>query len=167
MINEEIIRNYLKKFFENREVNDTYAGYSAIRGGITSLLKDNNYSDTFIYNTTISNDRFIYVVLYKSKSVCKIELKRTKTSVERHIYYSSTHYKLKDLEVVLYANTLEERIEQIEKEVIEENKKKEENRSKAIQVYKLIMETYQMDKYEARKLISYMSNNYYAITEDL
>jgi len=107
-------------------------------------------------------------ITYKEYALFYVKVSKQKG--ERHYScFGVRHYDwvVKSVEVSLYAETVEDRIAQINKEVIAANKAREATDEQALELLKYVMEKYSKDAYDAARLCKYVYDHDYILKKKI
>lgn len=107
-------------------------------------------------------------VTYKGYALFYVKVSKQKGEIH-YSCFGDHHYDwaVKSVEVSLYTETVEDRIAQINKEVIAVNKAKEAAEEQALELLKYVMEKYSKDVYDAARLCKYVYDHDYTLKKKL
>lgn len=163
MLTKEIVEKELREVLLNELQGKNFDTYKAGRIASDWLKEKMNYQDYISYNTDKATVTICIYPNHTKYSILEIKCKKVKGDYH-HSWLGGSYYdwSFKDFEITLFADSVEQRLEEINNSINYKNNKEAQQKKEALEVIDLIKKQFpNKSEYDIRNLIDYIKDNKY------
>lgn len=162
-LDRETIEGMLNNIFKGQEFEygDTSVWHCAMR--IKLLLQQSKKYSYLVPNLSYKKETSqTYNLTYKGHTLLTVMVRKEQGKLHHNWYHSYHDYSIKEVKVDCWANSIDERINQIEEEVRKEELRQNAELQRAYNAYKAILSSnpeLKPDSYTIRSIVDYISHH--------